>query len=245
MDILRLNNSKLRKIDCYKNLKFKTVNNCESLINKSIILGNEVTMLEDNCYIISDKENITIISKYKISIENFAYNFVSNNDTDTCIFNLSSRGIFEETNFKSIDVSNLDITGVYSMSSLFRHCEAKAIYNLDKLDVSNITYMDNAFSECNIGLIDISNWDIRNVRSTNAMFAKSHIGKLVMPNVNSESLETTSNMFDNFKSDNIVDLKYLKLKSDTDKNLKELYTDRMFRGSNAEFINLDVTSWIL
>ena len=82
-------------------------------------------------------------------------------------------GIFEETQFKYIDISDWDVSSVTDMSYMFYGCnELTSVGDISKWDVSNVTNMLRMFSGCReleyIG--DISSWDLSNVTAMTSIF---------------------------------------------------------------------------
>ena len=82
-------------------------------------------------------------------------------------------GIFENTKFKYIDISEWDVSNVTNMSHMFYVCkELKSVGDLSDWDVSNVTNMSSMFLACveleSIG--DISKWDVSNVTNMSYMF---------------------------------------------------------------------------
>ena len=78
-------------------------------------------------------------------------------------------GIFEDMNFKHIDISNWDVSNVTDMSSMFYGC---TYFNQDisGWDVSNVTDMAQMFRECRSFNQDISSWDVSKVIYNNKIF---------------------------------------------------------------------------
>ena len=80
-------------------------------------------------------------------------------------------GIFEETQFKYIDISDWDVSGVTDMSYMFYGCnELTSVGNISGLDISSVTDMSYMFAFCKKFNQDISNWDVSKVRYKIAMF---------------------------------------------------------------------------
>ena len=82
-------------------------------------------------------------------------------------------GIFNDMNFKYIDISDWDVSNVKSMHSMFFMCdELKSVGDISKWNVSKVTDMNSMFNGCNelefIG--DISEWDVSNVTNMGHMF---------------------------------------------------------------------------
>ena len=87
--------------------------------------------------------------------------------------NSKDEGIFQETKFKYIDISDWDVSNVTNMVAMFFRCEElKSVGDISEWDVSNVTDMGSMFFRCekleSIG--DISNWDVSNVAVMSYMF---------------------------------------------------------------------------
>ena len=94
---------------------------------------------------------------------------VSNLDS----FCSNNTGIFEETKFRYIDISDWDISNVKSMRRMFFRCkDLKSVGNISDWDVSNIKSMRGMFYGCDEleSVVDISKWDVSNVTDMSFMF---------------------------------------------------------------------------
>ena len=95
---------------------------------------------------------------------------VSNLDSFCNKYNI---GIFENTDFKYIDISYWDVSNVKSMRHMFHGCKKlESVGDISSWDVSNVTDMSFMFYDCkeleSVG--DISKWDVSNVRNKDIMF---------------------------------------------------------------------------
>ena len=98
------------------------------------------------------------------------FNDIDVNNIDS-FCNDKDKGIFSETKFKYIDISNWDVSNIKSMNSMFYLCEAlKSVGDISKWDVSNVTNMRSMFGGCESFNQDISNWDVSNVTNMYFMF---------------------------------------------------------------------------
>ena len=82
-------------------------------------------------------------------------------------------GIFNDMNFKYIDISDWDVSNVTNMNGMFFMCkELKSVGDISKWNVSKVTDMNSMFNGCNelefIG--DISKWNVSNVTNMGHMF---------------------------------------------------------------------------
>ena len=89
-------------------------------------------------------------------------------------YNDEDMGIFEETKFKHINISDWDVSNIKSMRSMFYGCEElESTGDLSNWDVSNVTNMWSMFFRCekleSVG--DISNWDVSSVTNMGYMFS--------------------------------------------------------------------------
>ena len=84
---------------------------------------------------------------------------------DKCI------GIFAETKFKYIDISDWDVSSVTDMSYMFCGCkELESFGDISKWDVSNVIDMSWMFYNCKSFNQDISDWDVSKVNNMSYMF---------------------------------------------------------------------------
>ena len=96
------------------------------------------------------------------------------NDID--VSNLNSfrnkgKGIFEETKFKYIDISDWNVSNVTNMSYMFYACkELKSVGDISEWDVSKVINMSFMFTGCKKINQDISKWNVSNVTDMSYMF---------------------------------------------------------------------------
>ena len=83
-----------------------------------------------------------------------------------------NKGIFENTDFKYIDISDWDVSNATNMAYMFYMCkELKSVGNISGWDVSNVTDMSSMFYSCTYFNQNISSWDVSNVIGMSYMFA--------------------------------------------------------------------------
>jgi len=84
----------------------------------------------------------------------------------------TNQGIFEETDFEYIDVSDWNVSKVTDMTLSFYECKnLKSVGDLSNWDVSNVEDMSSMFWGCkSLNKLDLSNWDVDNVKSMQTMF---------------------------------------------------------------------------
>ena len=127
------------------------------------------------------------------------------------------------TNVTSLDLSNLDTSGITDMTGMFAHTKnlteiifgehfntsnVKSMYemfcntymlksiDLSKLDTSNVTNMGYMFYGSGVETLDLSTFDTSNVTAMNWMFASvSKITSLDLSSFNTSNVTNMSNMF--------------------------------------------------
>ena len=81
------------------------------------------------------------------------------------------RGLFAETKFKYIDISDWNVSNVTDMSYMFFNCRLlKSVGDISNWDISNVTGM--SFMFCSVANFnqDISKWNVSSVETMEAMF---------------------------------------------------------------------------
>ena len=85
--------------------------------------------------------------------------------------NNKNKGIFENTNFKYINISDWNVSNVTDMRAMFFKCkELKSIGNISGWDMSKVTNMTYMFGFCKKFNQDISNLNVSNVTNMLGMF---------------------------------------------------------------------------
>ena len=111
----------------------------------------------------------------------------------------STSGLFSNlTNVTSIDLSNMDTSGMTNMSNMFSgNTSLTNITFGDNFNTSNVTNMVSMFSKCNkLTKLDLSMFDTSNVGGMNTMFWQcSSLKTLDLSNFDTSKLENTAHMF--------------------------------------------------
>ena len=98
------------------------------------------------------------------------FNDIDVNNIDS-FCNSKDEGIFQETKFKYIDISDWNVSNVTKMMSMFYKCEElKSVGDISEWDVSNVTDMAYMFTHCENLNQDISKWDVSKVSNISYMF---------------------------------------------------------------------------
>ena len=121
-----------------------------------------------------------IEQRYKEQGPGTEQNPINFNDVDvsriTSFYNESNdtyAGIFEETEFEYIDISDWDVSNIEDMSNMFYECEnLKSIGDISNWDVSKVEDMRFMFGDCSkLELVgNLSNWNVSKVEDMSFMF---------------------------------------------------------------------------
>lgn len=78
---------------------------------------------------------------------------------------------FEGTHYTSIDLTNLDVSGVTGMQYMFAYSQANEILGLENWDTGNVTTIGGMFANfSNLTQLDLSNWNTAKVTNLSQMF---------------------------------------------------------------------------
>lgn len=152
-------------------------------------------------------------------------------------FSMDGVGIFENTKFEYIDISNWDVSNVENISFMFFYCDKlKSLGDISDWDVSKVEDMTGMFADCkNLKSVgDLSKWNVSNVKNMRSMFDGCHklesIGNLF--NWNVSSVENMTGMFYGCES--------LKSIGDISKwNITNIDMDEMFEDSGI----INIPDW--
>ncbi len=139
-----------------------------------IIIGNNITSLNQFCanYIYAPK--IICNSNIKDMLRMYYYNKSSNIDTsglNTSEVTNMARMFESCSGLTSLDVSNFNTSKVTNMTFMFSSCSSLKELDLSSFDTSKVTDMSYMFYSCNkLTNLDIRNFNFTNVTSYNRMF---------------------------------------------------------------------------
>ena len=120
---------------------------------------------------------------------------VSNLDS---FYNDEDMGIFEETKFKYIDISDWDVSNVKSMRRMFYVCEElESVGNISNLNVSKVTDMSFMFGDCESFNQDLSSWNVSSVTNMYGMFLNCKFFNQDISKWDVSKVRYKINMFDN------------------------------------------------
>ena len=151
----------VKVIDSEKNLTFKSNVELEKVIAKAQLMGLGYRRISKDFLVFEKGDTICLLSNKEIYL------------VDTQVVDYSSKGLFSNTHFLSIDFHNTNTSNVTDMSSMFSYCKAKTI-DLSSFDISNVTDMDFMFSYCEADAINISSFNSSEVTSMQSMFEYCH-----------------------------------------------------------------------
>ena len=149
----------------------KSLNQC---IKEKLIINKDY---RDNMIVVKSFDELRKIieDRYKKLGPGTEQNPIDFNDIDVSniyyFCNDKGIGIFAETKFKYIDISDWDVSNVTNMTRMFCWCkELESIGDISKWDVSKVNSMIHMFFDCKKFNQDISNWDVSNVMGRVGMF---------------------------------------------------------------------------
>lgn len=168
----------MQDINCTKHLEFKpNYENLENYINKASILGFNIQKVEKDVYIVNIKDTMILVTKNKICMPKYSNN------------------LFEQTDFKSIDLKGLDSSKTIEMSGMFLNSYAEEIKNINKLDLSFVSSMRSMFAVNELKRIDLSNLKTPRLENTCRMFLESTIDELDITNLDFSTIQIAAEMF--------------------------------------------------
>lgn len=143
----------------------------------------------------------------------------------------------------SVDMSELDTTGVTNMSKMFMDCQELETLDVSNFNMSSVTDISNMFSQClALKSLDLSSWDTSNVTSMAYTFWQcTSIMELDLSNWNTSNVTNMNNMFSHswvlhtitlgdWDTSSVGDCSYMFASCD---RLANIYSDSAFDLSNA------------
>ena len=115
-------------------------------------------------------------------------------------FRKKNKGIFTETKFKYIDISDWNVSNVTDMRYMFFNCsELKSVGDISSWNVSKVTNMNSMFSYCNtlVSVGNISKWDVSNVTNMYSMFYDCKLFNQDLSGWNVSNVTIPYGIFDN------------------------------------------------
>lgn len=202
-------------INKLSNLGFKTLSEKElnKFILKAKLIGYKITNIEDGeTYIVYSDANIIVVSKNKFKI-------------------LDGENMFLYKAFKSIDLSQVDLSEVFNLTCMFSCCNIKNIRIADINITSKACKMVNMFSEAKIDKLEIVDFSVDAVvDKLSNMFNISQIKELTIINFNNKQIKGLSNMFGDSK------IKKLEIRNFKTTDVEDM--SLMFDGANINKIDL-------
>ena len=198
-------------------LGFKTVSNLSDEVLK---FDGEVYRVSQNCFIESVNDSVTVVSNKIFKI-------------------MDGYELFQDKQFKSVDLSNVDMTDIETTERMFEGCSIQNV-ELACGGTNKLRTMKAMFMNSTIRTLNIKSLQTKNVDDMSYMFCNSNIGKL-----------RTSRRA--FNTHNVVDMTkmFFRCTNDTIKNAKVedfnvnslLSADFMFSKCEADVI--DLNNWAI
>ena len=194
---------------------------------------------------VSKNSDNTIKMWYKEADENGNYNVTIGSNNKIYANPSSTSGLFSNlTNVTSIDLSNMDTSGVTSMKDMFRKDTSLTdIIFGDNFNTSNVTNMNGMFNNCSsLTSLDLSSFDTSSVQTfginwgNGGMFQDcKNLTNLDLSNFNTSNVTTMTNMFKGCELLTNLDLSNFNTSNVTNMN-------GMFRNCSS-LKNLDLSSF--
>ena len=123
------------------------------LISRMTILGMGPIRLTDDMYVIPDNKSITVVCSGQIRLAP------------------NSSSLFKFTNFRHIDLSEVDTSMVTTMQAMFSNCTRLESINLSNFNTSNVYSMTSMFNNCvSLKSLDIRHFDTSSLKQMKLMF---------------------------------------------------------------------------
>ena len=174
---------------------------------KKLVAEKDVIFTDSCSYLFQSFENVEEIDLSQADMTEVTYannmfsicpslRSVKMGKTSNKLINISD--IFENlNNLQTVDLSNLDTSGVTSMNGMFRYCNSLKSVDLSNLDTSQVTDMSLMFTGCSsIQRIDLSKNNLSSLTNVEYMFS------------NATALESID-FNDTLKSAKITDFDYM------------------------------------
>ena len=160
------------------------------------------------------------------------------NSNDPVIANADcSRMFYYKSKLTTIDLSNLDTSGVTDMSYMFDSCYDLTSLDLSNFDTSSVTNMSYMFYNCSgLTSLDLSNFDTSGVTNMTHMFSYcDDLTSLDLSNFDTSGVTDMSSMFQSCSGLTSLDVTKFDTSGVTDMS-------SMFFGCSG-LTSLDVTNW--
>ena len=111
---------------------------------------------------------------------------------------ISYRSMFSKSKAATINLNDVDISNIRSMSEMFDGSETTSIIGYEKFDTSNITDMSSMFAHTKLSSIDVSNYDTSKVEDMSYMFSNTVATEIKgLENFDTSNVTNMANMFSN------------------------------------------------
>ena len=103
--------------------------------------------------------------------------------------------MFSFINTDELNVEELDTSNVTIINNMFFKAQINKIKGINSWDTRNVENMYNVFNGIKINELNLNNWDISKVKNTDSMFNDAEINSLQIDKWNTSSIVDTSYMF--------------------------------------------------
>ena len=129
---------------------------------------------------------------------------------------ISTRSMFEQTYVTSIKFNNTKSMKLVDVNSMFSLCSSLTSINLSSFDTSNLTSVNSLFKGCNkLVSLDLSNWNTSSLTTADSLFS----GCRLLTSINLSSFNTSNLTSANYLFNNCNSLTSINLSSFDTSNL--------------------------
>ncbi len=187
------------------------------------------------------KDGVTNLSWESINENAWGVQLTNKNSTETvnskiCTYIknrpvISYRNMFSKSKAATINLNDVDISNIRSMSEMFDESETTSIVGYEKFDTSNIIDMSSMFAHTKLSSIDVSNYNTSKVEDMSYIFSNTSATEIKgLKNFKTNNVTNMSGMFAS-TSISSLDLSSFDTSKVTD-------MESMFSGSKFSTINL-------
>ena len=247
--VTTITNALMRKIlrdKCTVRLKFKTVNNWDTIASRIRSLGKDVNKLSDDVITYDDCGITNVISKYKMQFESDpqfktvraqVIEYLDINDADLNNIEVLDSS-FKDMNTDRFILDGKSFKNLSYMESTFELVKAREVI-LRNLKFPQLFSMKKLFRYADIGRVILENIEIQSVTTIENMFYKCHIRNLIMNSLITDELKSTQLMFKNSVIDN---LEIHNFNTESCENMSQMFADSKIGNKVLDLSSLTNTS---
>lgn len=216
------------------NGNFRYIGSAEYVEIPHEIKGIKVTSYYQMFY----RSNVKGVKSTNMNVKDMGFMFEDSRSSTLDLSQLNTsgvtnmRGMFYASKATEIDVTNWNTSNVTNMSRMFYGSEVTKI-DLSSFNTSNVTNMSEMFAGLKVPNIDLSNFDTSNVTNMSRMFYGAKVNVLDLSNFNTSKVTNMEMMFDNLRAN--------KLDTSSFDTRKVTNMNSMF--ANSELSHIDLSSF--